>query len=708
MRVNILICIFITACQFTSAQNIKLLDNLRNKEVRADALYEEFRYKEAAQFYRQVYESDTTRKDIALLVGDCYRLIYDYIDAEIWYSTGLEGHDPNDASYYLHYAQALSNNEKYKEAKVWFQKYATFEADHSRIKKHLESLNRLHFHFKDSMAVELKPWSINTTFAEWAPAYYGNKIVFISNRGDTKKFKNVLNWNIDSYNDLFITHENEDGSMQEPVPFHPDINSDLHEGPLVFYDEDKIIFTQNESNGKNGSGHLSLFTAKLNEKMEYQSIQKLDLVQGDISVAHPAITPDNKILYFASNMPGGYGNSDLYKVEWDEEKWGEPINLGPEINTTGNESFPFVMNQDELVFTSDGHGGLGGRDLFRVDFSQDHIVLDNLGYPFNSSKDDFGYISNETGSEGYITSNRKNGGVDDDIYRFRIMWVAIEFMVADEQDGKPLNEAEIKIYRNGDLMDVRFTNKNGILDFASIPSESYLFEISKNGYEKHSYHLHTEEGDAGKLKEIYAILNRSKKEATIEVDSTDFSSYSRYYNKERLILKVEDKIYEYREIGEYKFLVAGDEKILLGKVVTDESMTMKERAHEMVKSAGMEIQDDFEINNVYFDLNEEDFLEKHKSELDVVANVLIASPRVKVEINTFSDSRGSNEYNSELTFKRAQTVARYFMSRGVQGSRFFINGYGELGILNGCDDSKECTEIQHAVNRRVEFNVIIK
>ena len=708
MRVNFLICAFITFFYIAPAQNIKLLDNLRNKEVRAKGLYDEFRYQEAARFYSQVYTGDTTRKDIALLVGDCYRLTYDYIDAEVWYSTGLKGHEPKDATYYLHYAQSLSNNEKYQEAKVWFQKYAAFEADHVRTNKHIESLNQLHFHFKDSTAVELKPWSVNTTFAEWAPAYYGNKIVFISNRGDTKKFKNVLNWNLDSYNDLFVTQESEDGSMQEPVPFHSVTNSSLHEGPLVFYDDDKIIFTQNESNGKKGGGHLSLFTAKLNAEMEFQSIKKLDLVEGDYSVAHPAITPDYKNLYFASNMPGGYGNSDLYKAIWDGEKWGKPVNLGPEINTTGNESFPFAMNQDELVFTSDGHGGLGGRDLFRVDFSQDHIVLDNLGYPFNSSKDDFGYISNETGSVGYITSNRKNGKTDDDIYRFSIRWVAIEFLVVDDKNGNPLNEAEIKIYRNGDLLDVRFTNKNGILDFASIPSESYLFEISKNGFEKHTYHLHTDHGDAGTLKEIYAILDSVQKGTTVKVDSADFASYSKYYNKERLILRVDDEIYEYREIGEYKFLVSGDDKILLGKVATDETMTMKERAYDLVKAAGMEIHEDFEINNVYFDLNEKDFLTKHKAELDVVADVLNASPRVKVEINTFSDSRGSSVYNTELTLKRAQTVARYFMSKGVQGSRFLINGYGELGILNGCDDTKECTEIQHAINRRVEFNVILK
>tara|TARA_R110002096_G_scaffold251878_1_gene444808 strand:- start:626 stop:1486 length:861 start_codon:yes stop_codon:yes gene_type:complete len=286
--------------------------------------------------------------------------------------------------------------------------------------------------------------------------------------------------------------------------------------------------------------------------------------------------------------------------------------------------------------------------------------------------------------------------------------VAIEFLVVDDKNGNPLNEAEIKIYRNGDLLDVRFTNKNGILDFASIPSESYLFEISKNGFEKHTYHLHTDHGDAGTLKEIYAILDSVQKGTTVKVDSADFASYSKYYNKERLILRVDDEIYEYREIGEYKFLVSGDDKILLGKVATDETMTMKERAYDLVKAAGMEIHEDFEINNVYFDLNEKDFLTKHKAELDVVADVLNASPRVKVEINTFSDSRGSSVYNTELTLKRAQTVARYFMSKGVQGSRFLINGYGELGILNGCDDTKECTEIQHAINRRVEFNVILK
>jgi outer membrane protein OmpA-like peptidoglycan-associated protein len=708
MRIGLLICMFITIVHFGLAQNIKLVDKLRSKEKSANALFEEYLYQEAALQYQQIYKGDTTRKDMALLAGDCYRLSNDYLDAEDWYAIGLSGHEPEDPVYLLHYAQSLSSNEKYDLAKEWFHKYAAIEADDIRVLKHIKSLNQLHFYFQDSQAVDMKQWSINTTFAEWAPAYYDNQIVYISNRADNKKLKNVLDWDVDSYNDIFITQENEDGSMKEPIAFHAGMNSDYHEGPLVFYDKNKIIFTQNGSDGEKGGGHLVLYTALLDDNKEFLSMHQLNLADSNHSVAHPAITPDNQTLYFSSNMPGGYGNSDLYKSTWQGDKWGQPVNLGPEINTSGNESFPFAMNQDELVFSSNGHGGLGGRDLFRVDFSLEHVILENLGYPYNSSKDDFGYISNEVGSEGYLTSNRRNGGADDDIYRFRLLWVAVEFLVVDDHDGKPLNEAEVKIYRNDELMDVRFTNKNGILDFASIPSENYLFEITKNGYEKHTYHLHTDPSDAGTLKEIDAILNRVEIVSTVKVDSTDFSSYSKFYNKERLILRLEDKIYEYREIGDYKYLVAGDEKILLGKVATDESMTMKERAHDLIKAAGMELQEDFEINNVYFDLNVEDFFFKYRAELDVVAEVLKASQRVKVEINAFSDSRGSYEYNNELTFKRAQTVARYFMSKGVQGSRFFINGYGEQGILNGCDGSKECTEIQHAINRRVEFNIILK
>ncbi|MEP4669598.1 MAG: OmpA family protein, partial [Cyclobacteriaceae bacterium] len=634
----------------------------------------------------------------------------DYLDAEIWYAKGVRENEEVDPDYLLHYAQSLTNNEHYDEARKWFHKYSEIRSDDSRALKKIASIDQLHFHFRDSQAVDLKEWNINSPYGDWSPAYMNDKIVFISERGGDEKFTNVLNWQVDTYNDLFVTRENEDGNMNEPRRFHADINSNYHEGPLVFYGQNKMIFTQNESDGAKGGGHLALYSANIDHANNNISNQKrISLGGNSHSYAHPAISPDGQTIFFASDMPGGYGNSDLYKSHWEDGAWGLPINLGSEINSEGNESFPFMMNEDELVFSSDGHGGLGGRDLFRVDLSQTHVHLENLGYPFNSSKDDFGYISNETGSEGYITSNRKNGGLDDDIYKFRIIWVAVEFIVVDDHDGQPLHQAEIKVFQNDSLLDVRFTNKNGVLDFATIPDEDYTFQVLKKGYHPHTYHLTTDLHDAGTIKEVDVVLDRlPAPEKEVALDTTDFSAYAKFFNKQKIVMRVADKFYEYREIGDYRYLVAGDEKILLGKVEVDESQTMEERARDMLKANDMEVQETFDINNVYFGLDETEFLEKYKPELDAVAEVLLKSRNVKVEIKTFADSRGSIEYNNVLTFKRAQMVSRYFMNKGVQGSRFFINGYGKQGIVNGCEEGVTCGEVQHAVNRRAEFTVIIK
>lgn len=704
------IVITILALMLQLAATAQLLDQVTDREKRADDYFQDFAYDKAKPLYRQVYRKDTTRQDLALKIAECARHTFHYKDAEKWYLRGLKGNENADPIYFLHYAQSLTNNEKYEEAKTWFHKYAEEASHDSRSGKKIATLENIHFHFQDSQAVSFQPIRINTTEADWSPAYFGDKLVFISSRKDTEKFKNVLNWQVEDYNDLYLTHENEDGSMSDPVPFHADINSTFHEGPLVFLGEDEFIFTQNESDGADGGGHLALYHAKFDPKdFSFTFVEKLDLAPDQYSVAHPAISPDHKTLYFASNRPGGYGAADIYKALWDGTTWSNPVNMGPEINSEGSESFPFVMNEDELVFSSDGHGGLGGRDLFVVDLSHEHLEVVNLGYPYNSSKDDFGYISDATGSAGFFTSNRKNGGLDDDIYRFRVIWVAVEFLVADADTAEPISDALVGVRKNDTLVESRYTSRNGVLTMPAIPGEAYEFTISKPGYETHTYHLETSGADAGTVKELDILLERAVQVAAgPPTDTTDFAAFKKYYNRERLILTVDNQVYEYRELGDYKYLVAGEEKILLDKAVGDPSLSLKDRAMEVLTKSGYEVGESFEIKNVYFELDETDFMTRYKSELDAAVGVLKVSPRTKVEIKTFSDSRGSIAFNNELTFKRAQQVARYFMEQGISGSRFFINGYGEQGILNRCVDGVKCAEVEHAINRRAEFNVIIQ
>eukprot|EP01098_Paradermamoeba_levis_P015202 TRINITY_DN7581_c0_g1_i1.p1 TRINITY_DN7581_c0_g1~~TRINITY_DN7581_c0_g1_i1.p1 ORF type:complete len:334 (+),score=-11.34 TRINITY_DN7581_c0_g1_i1:307-1308(+) len=305
--------------------------------------------------------------------------------------------------------------------------------------------------YQDSSSYRLYNLPINSRQADFSPMYYKGGIVFVSARDESGVVKRVFNWNQTPFLDLYFhpdtnqlrvpgadltrsvnsavlgggsdpkTAGNEVVADAQPLSkaeiFSRTLNTKYHEGPMTFTkDQNYIVFTRNNTSkgkaGKSSDGvkKLKLYSS-VNKNGKWVDIQEVPFNSNEYSVGHPAFSADNTKMYFASDMPGGYGGTDIYVVEFNNGQWGTPVNMGKEINTEGNEMFPYASEGDDLYFSSDGHEGLGGLDVFVAEL-KDGIAykgVQNLGAPINSEKDDFGFITDKNRTTGFVSSNRKKG-----------------------------------------------------------------------------------------------------------------------------------------------------------------------------------------------------------------------------------------------------------------------------------------------------------
>ncbi|HHH49722.1 MAG TPA: hypothetical protein ENK52_01945, partial [Saprospiraceae bacterium] len=320
--------------------------------------------------------------------------------------------------------------------------------------------------------------SINTEQLEFSPAFYQNGIVFISSR-DLQKEETT---NKEVFFDLFYSEFDGNGQPTKAEKFSLMVNSKAHEGPVTFNKEGtKIYFTR--SNLKNGKPkkdshykvRLKIYEASKG-KFDWENIRELPFNSKNFSVAHPSLSPDGKWLFFVSDMPGGFGGKDIYKVEKQGDSWGKPINLGDQINTAKEESFPFIHDSGILFFSSDGHSGAGGLDIFQAEEKNGKWGnVKNLGQPFNSPADDLGLILNTSGTKGFFTSSRKGGKGGDDIYQFEIKEgikkaepILAQLRVFDAQNNQLIKGAAIRVFKTA--TDGPAT-ENDLYDMVLLPSE---------------------------------------------------------------------------------------------------------------------------------------------------------------------------------------------------------------------------------------------
>jgi hypothetical protein len=410
--------------------------------------------------------------------------------------------------------------------------------------------------YKDSALYNVDfVYPLNSKYSDFSPMFYENGLVFVSARNEGSGIKRVFIQNETPFLDLFLfsdtlslrketrksvemalaslgsseksikpnkiqANENFD-DMEEPEieEFSKSINSKYHEGPVTFFkDYKKIVFTRNNYNkgrakkSDKGVNMLKLFIAS-KKGNKWTDIKELPINSDQYSTGHPALSPDNRKMYFVSDMPGGFGGTDIYVVDYRDGSWGVPVNLGREINTEGNEMFPFVDEAGNFYFASDGHAGLGGLDMFYVEFRNGVPFggVENLGAPINSTKDDFGFITDAQRSHGYFSSNRRKGYSDDNIYAFTKGCNSLNLIVLNQETNEPLADTELRMVKNGVNKQRYITNSQGQTSLCLESGSDFEFKAFKEGYEVGTITYGTMSNSLAKKQQLKLYLEPSKR-----------------------------------------------------------------------------------------------------------------------------------------------------------------------------------------------------
>lgn len=418
-----------------------------NKEIilrRAEQFYNEYRYEKAAQEYERVLDLSDDKRQLKLRIANAYYQNKQHDKAIKWYQQVITSETASevDAFHLFEYGMALRNEEKYSQAIFWLDKYNK-QVEGSRIaQKQLFFLKNRKYYYKDTVQYKLIDVGINTSGNEFAPSWYLEKLLFLS---DSPKLNEGRKSDGPS---LFYTRIEDDTVIISPQVVFASGRKNMY-GPVAVYDRgEHMIFTRTTK--VKGASHpvLRLFEANYDfNTSDWKEDKQLKLIDGPYASGHPALSRDARKMFFVSDKPGGFGGTDLYMTIKKDDKWGNPINMGDLINTPGDEMYPFLHNDSTLYFASDGHAGFGGLDVFKVALSGlDSGTVVNIGKPINSSKDDFGYIVDEKGSHGYFTSNR-NG--QDDILAFRREKMKKLWMEGFAKDGStplPVNMKDVLLY----------------------------------------------------------------------------------------------------------------------------------------------------------------------------------------------------------------------------------------------------------------------
>lgn len=734
----------------------------------ANAEFEKMAYAQALRNYEAFLGSGSNKKEqekeALIKLAFCYRKLQDTKNAERVYKDLFKNFEEGlDSEQFLFYAQALANNGKYRESQKMYSRYGEQQKEDFRGRKFTVAYMDNSAFYKDSALYNVDfVYPLNSKYSDFSPMFYENGLVFVSARNEGSGIKRVFIQNETPFLDLFLfsdtlslrketrksvemalaslgsseksikpnkiqANENFD-DMEEPEieEFSKSINSKYHEGPVTFFkDYKKIVFTRNNYNkgrakkSDKGVNMLKLFIAS-KKGNKWTDIKELPINSDQYSTGHPALSPDNRKMYFVSDMPGGFGGTDIYVVDYRDGSWGVPVNLGREINTEGNEMFPFVDEAGNFYFASDGHAGLGGLDMFYVEFRNGVPFggVENLGAPINSTKDDFGFITDAQRSHGYFSSNRRKGYSDDNIYAFTKGCNSLNLIVLNQETNEPLADTELRMVKNGVNKQRYITNSQGQTSLCLESGSDFEFKAFKEGYEVGTITYGTMSNSLAKKQQLKLYLEPSKRplvrgRIVSEVDQRPIAGATVRLENERdgsieTIITGVDGRYVFQPVrdGKYSVTAVKDNYAIntesIGKIKNSKKNISVEQNFGMIGEG-----DIFRLDNIYYDLDKSEIRTDAKKELDnKVIPILKKYPDIQIELRSHTDSRASEEYNLRLSAERAKSVVDYLIKKGISSSRLTAQGYGETELVNECDDSVKCSEVEHQQNRRTEFKIL--
>jgi len=464
------------------------------RQKRAERQFENFSFVKAIDIYGKLIDKGINDQYAQRKLADAYIMLREPEKALPIYAQVVQQENV-PSEYYLYYAQALRANGDYDTSKIWMKKYKEAGGkEDSRTKLFFKNDDIASGIFNTYEKNTLHDVNFNTKYNDFGAVEYENSIVFTSSRNEGVSVKRVYGWDEQPMLDMYVVPvKNNEGGLVESIK--GSVNTIQHDGPATFNTEGSVMYFSRNNyyenkkiNDEDGIMHVGIYKAELVEN-KWDNIQPINLNNPNYIVYHPTLSKDGKLLYFASDMPGGFGGVDIYSSEINMDgTFKTPVNLGNVINTEGNEGFPYIDANDNLYFSSDGHVGLGLMDVFVSVKNEENKIVNviNLGEPINSKKDDFAYYLDAEGFKGYISSNRKGGVGGDDIYAFtRIPPLTLKGQVFDVINDEPVAGAKVVLAReNGEELAYFITGEDGAYTHLIPRDENFVLKGSKEKYQE--------------------------------------------------------------------------------------------------------------------------------------------------------------------------------------------------------------------------------
>ncbi len=693
----------------------------------ADRYYADMAYAQAKEEYKIAVDMGALNEHVIKRLADCYMKLGDTVNGEVWYGQVVKFLNREPMDLYM-YAQALKGNGKYEQAQQWMDRYlAMAQPQGGPTKSNIVDFAKKFNSTADRFTV--KQVSVNSPLTDLGPAWYGaDKVIFASARDSSVGMQRRAAWNDEPFLDMYSATRQPDGDLANVQHLAGNVNSKFHDGPGVVAPEGSLWYTRTSSKSStNGVRRLSILHAHPTAK-GWSGEEPFLYNNPECSVGQPAISPDGKTFYFVSDMPGGYGGTDIYVCKDQNGLWGTPENLGPAINTMRNELFPFIGADGTLYFSSTGLPGLGGLDIFaaKPDADGGFSFAVNVGAPANSSSDDFGFIIDAAKKTGYFTSNRSGGAGDDDIYSF-VMHAPLEAQylctgsVIDDETARTVPGVEVTLLDTaGVVVETASTDSAGKYSFPVKQDREYAIKVSMAGHYDGVAHLSTEDiaqqqilardvhlvPDAGIW--LRGAVRYTGKLGFAEGVKVSVVNMTSFFSEVKQSGAGGDFFFRMQPNEEFEVILEKPDYFSISVAVSTAGMRQGMIELGDVRRLVMEpihVGTPVRLKYVTWSGDEVALAPAAKAELDELANRMQVNPSLTVEVGVHADTRIKADAALKLTQQRADAIVAYLRTKGVPKDRLTGKGFGITKPLNPCGPGVECTDRQHAENQRAEYTV---
>lgn len=617
----------------------------------------------------------------------------------------------------VYFIEALRYSGNYTDAEAQINEAHIKFPENMYVSKMFSDKSKFNGLFADSASYSIGKTNIESIYGDFSPTFFKNGIVYATKSKNTEVLRGKYGWDDAYYVSLLQSPLVDDSVYNNGKLLKNKFLSKAHDGPVDFNtEENQMVITKNTIGRKKGNSVvvLALYFSTFDGK-KWTDLVPFEYNSAEYNVGHGCFSEDGKKLYFSSDMPGGIGGADIYVSNLENGKWSKPENLGSTINTDKNELFPFV-NDNSLFFASNGHYGVGGLDLFEASLISK--TVQNMGYPVNSSADDFALITDSTGNFGYFSSNRKNN--IDGIYQFDKKDVYLDVIVQvfekyDIDEIVPTQPITLKNKLSGEEEEY-FSDANGQLKLRVRQNETYSFVTNKKDFKlKEEVELNTKTTIKDTTFECNLYLLPTKITIALKVVSKDTkkalegasTTIPKFINgqdtvmvtnKNGLVTINVDRNKDYLALGSKKGFI--DDRKSFNTSNEDGKIIELQLELTPIKKG-----EKFQLDDIFYDLNKSTLRPESAASLDKLADFILKND-LSIELSSHTDARGSDPYNQKLSQARAQSCVNYLLTKGVKTSMMKAKGYGESQLINRCKNGVTCTEEEHQENRRTEVKIL--